>query len=196
MKHTRGFSPLKRPSCNLSRERINTYPNTKNALTGFTLIELLVVIAIIGTLASVVLASLNSARESARDAARMSQLQEIAKALELFHLDNGHYPREGVSGEDDGNGTICSDCSGGINSVLDNYMGGIPEDPLHDGSTYYYYYDGRQACGSNSNQAVLAVRTMEKTENSNVNDTKCTRWGGEGGIGASGSYMIVLGESE
>ena len=63
--------------------------------TGFTLIELLVVIAIIGILASVVLASLNSARERARDTASISQLKEINKALSLFHLNNGSYPSTG-----------------------------------------------------------------------------------------------------
>ena len=60
---------------------------------GFTLIELLVVIAIIGILASVVLASLQSTRERSRDALRKTQLSEIAKAIEMYHSDNGHYPR-------------------------------------------------------------------------------------------------------
>lgn len=64
----------------------------RSCTTGFTLIELLVVIAIIGILASVVLASLNSARAKARDTARISQLQEIEKALNLYYIDNGYYP--------------------------------------------------------------------------------------------------------
>jgi prepilin-type N-terminal cleavage/methylation domain-containing protein len=59
----------------------------------FTLIELLVVIAIIGLLASVVLASLQSARASARDAARVSAVKELQKALELYRNTNrGNYP--------------------------------------------------------------------------------------------------------
>ena len=51
---------------------------------GFTLIELLVVIAIIGILASVVLASLNSARKKSRDARRVADIKQIQLALELY----------------------------------------------------------------------------------------------------------------
>ncbi len=62
---------------------------------GFTLIELLVVIAIIGILASVVLASLNAAREKARDAARQSDINAVNKALQLYWLDHNSYPSTG-----------------------------------------------------------------------------------------------------
>lgn len=51
---------------------------------GFTLIELLVVIAIIGLLSSVVLASLNSARERSRDARRIADIKQLQTALELY----------------------------------------------------------------------------------------------------------------
>jgi len=51
---------------------------------GFTLIELLVVIAIIGILASIVLASLNTARRKSRDARRIADVKQIQLALELY----------------------------------------------------------------------------------------------------------------
>lgn len=56
----------------------------KNRISGFTLIELLVVIAIIGVLASIVLASLNSARRKSRDARRITDIKQIQLALELY----------------------------------------------------------------------------------------------------------------
>jgi prepilin-type N-terminal cleavage/methylation domain-containing protein len=57
----------------------------KSFKKGFTLIELLVVVAIIGILASVVLASLNSARTKGEDAAIKANLSNIRAQAELFY---------------------------------------------------------------------------------------------------------------
>ena len=64
---------------------------TKSYKRGFTLIELLVVIAIIGILSSIVLASLNSARQKGRDARRVSDIKQLQLALELYYDAKGQY---------------------------------------------------------------------------------------------------------
>ncbi|MDO8561737.1 MAG: type II secretion system protein [bacterium] len=61
---------------------------------GFTLIELLVVIAIIGVLSSVVLASLNTARQKGRDTRRISDIKQLQLALELYYDANSKYPTQ------------------------------------------------------------------------------------------------------
>ena len=59
---------------------------------GFTLIELLVVIAIIGILASIVLVSLNDARNKGYDTEMKSELSQIRNHMEMcYDENNGTY---------------------------------------------------------------------------------------------------------
>lgn len=99
---------------------------------GFTLIELLVVIAIIGILSSVVLASLNSARQKSRDARRISDIKQLQVALELYYSDNNAYPVETTSG-----GEAVEDSTNLADVVTDGYIAVMPTDP---GSNTYYYH--------------------------------------------------------
>src|SRR5260221_374832 len=85
----------------------------------FTLIELLVVIAIIALLASIILASLNTARAKSRDARRISDVKQVQLALELYYNDHAGYPT-----------ALSALPTGG-------YISAVPTDPL-SGNGYGY----------------------------------------------------------
>ena len=97
---------------------------------GFTLIELLVVIAIIGILATIVLVSLNTARSKARDVRRISDLRQLALALEMY------YDGDGNDAYIDSAGACVVISETSLGALTTTYMGAIPEDP---GTTDYYY---------------------------------------------------------
>jgi general secretion pathway protein G len=59
---------------------------------GFTLLELLVVVAIIGLLVAYVGPRYLSQIGKSETAAARAQIEALAKALDAFRLDTGHYP--------------------------------------------------------------------------------------------------------
>ncbi|NCU28442.1 MAG: type II secretion system protein, partial [Candidatus Moranbacteria bacterium] len=67
---------------------IKNYKNTNKA---FTLIELLVVVAIIGILSTVVIASLNGAREKGKIATIKSTLKQLYNQASLNQLEKGSF---------------------------------------------------------------------------------------------------------
>lgn len=82
----------------LYERRLSGYSNISGLrhlrFRGFTLIELLVVIAIIALLVSILLPSLNKAKELARNTMCATQVRNQAFAMELYLEDsNGVYPR-------------------------------------------------------------------------------------------------------
>jgi prepilin-type N-terminal cleavage/methylation domain-containing protein len=130
---------------------------------GFTLIELLVVIAIIGTLASVVLASLNTARTKAADSKRLAEMQQIVLALEFYYDENGRYPSsdtDGCGGWDIGN-TEYELISGGLGPAMQD----PPEDATATGNCsgyrYYRYGPGSYGCSGGRAFYVLGVVDLE-----------------------------------
>ena len=61
---------------------------------GFTLIELMIVLFILGLLAALVAPRLMGRVGKAKQKTAQAQIQMLATALDLFHLDVGRYPTE------------------------------------------------------------------------------------------------------
>jgi general secretion pathway protein G len=122
-------------------------------LFGFTLLELLVVMAIIGILAAIGIASYGTVQSKARDARRKSDLENVARALEMYRNDVGSYPAAiSLDGSEFHNPTQPS--------VI--YMQKTPEDPR---GTYLYE---PQSVGSGTNNAYLLYARLENTEDQKV----------------------------
>lgn len=122
---------------------------------GFTLIELLVTIAIIGILASVVFPSLSGARERARDAERVTEVGQIALAIELYYNSCREYPATLATTANNGSTGTCS-------VTLGTFLPTIPEDPLSPARDYDY--------AVNITNTSFVIRAELETNNSALNN--------------------------
>ncbi|HUP50318.1 MAG TPA: type II secretion system protein [Thermoanaerobaculia bacterium] len=78
---------------------------------GFTLIELIVVVTIIGILAGVAVLQVRNVQRKAREAALMSNLHEMRKAIDNFYADKQRLPST-------------------LDELVPNYLRRVPPDPI------------------------------------------------------------------
>lgn len=63
-----------------------------SSIKGFTLVELIVVISILVILGTIAFISFSDYSKNARDSVRVTDISNIKKVLEIFHLKTGYYP--------------------------------------------------------------------------------------------------------
>lgn len=109
-----------------------------HAQVGFTLIEIMVVMVILGLLVAIVAPNIMGRSDQARVTVAKTQLSNIANALDLYRLDNSHYPstQQGLA-------ALVSKPSGSPeprNWNAEGYMKSVPDDPW--GNEYQYISPG------------------------------------------------------
>lgn len=109
---------------------------TYNKQRGFTLVEILIVIVIIGIIASITVFAYNGITERAWAAKRLADIDQVRKALELYHQDYGYYP---ANGADNWGGALNS---AAVTAALQPYMKTVPSEPSGDVSKAYQYVRG------------------------------------------------------
>jgi len=112
---------------------------------GFTLVELLVVMAILAILSTVALGQFTNSQKKARDTQRKSDLDNVARALEMYYNDNKTYPAssEGKIAVDGGATIIdwTTPFQQDVGSETIVYMKKLPCDPDRNWN-YCYWSDG------------------------------------------------------
>lgn len=121
----------------------------KNNKKGFSLFELLVTISIIGILTAIASVSFSSAQKKARDARRLEDISNVAKAAETYYsLSNYVYPLNTAS------------ASWVIASTGEAVLSVFPSDPKGPTYTAYSYSAPGQA-------SFCSCALVENTNNAN-----------------------------
>lgn len=107
---------------------------------GFTLIEIMVVMVILGLLVAIVAPNIMGRSDEARVTVAKTQMSNVANALDLYRLDNSHYPstQQGLQ-------ALVTRPSGNpepSNWNPDGYLNSVPVDPWDN--EYQYISPGTE----------------------------------------------------
>jgi prepilin-type N-terminal cleavage/methylation domain-containing protein len=118
--------------------------------TGFTIVELLIVIVVTGVLTTIVVVAYNGVTNGTKDARRSADLNNIAKVLERYRIDNGGYPRCGATGPNTSPYALSANTAQSClaDELVPYYMASIPTDPVNSGSHVYRYAAGYRKTGT------------------------------------------------
>lgn len=131
-----------------------------NVKRGFTLAEMIVVIAIIALLAVVVIFNVQEGKKKARDAQRLSDLQQIQLALRIYKDTHGRYPDMGC-GRFDTDGlywTGAHPTFGTCTEYIDGVTDFFQTLPI-DTNSFGYIYSSRN---NGADYKIMAYQSVEK----------------------------------
>jgi len=136
--------------------------SSKSHEKGFTLIELLVVIAIVGLLSSIVLVSVNAAREKAKISSAKAMVEQLHKIILI------NYNESGGTSPSPGNTGIGTGCTywgpGTVVGIVNNdgnryanwlgpFLSEVPKDPW--GNCYVMEGPFGESCPGNPNSVTI-----------------------------------------
>lgn len=170
---------------------------------GFTLVELLIVIVIIAILAAITAVAYNGIQGRARDSQRQGDIKTLAKALEMYYIDNNQYPSCSGSGSTTINTSWCTTADGSwallTSKLVPKYISAMPRDPVSTPNAnvetpvgYNYAYFSGSYCGVAPFQVYILVYRFEATAQSDTLDGACTTPTlGPYGAGNSSNYRVT-----
>lgn len=118
------------------KSTIKTRHGVPSKKSGFTMIELLVAATILAVLSVVGVVSYTNINKRSRDSKRLSDLEQMRSALEMFRADQGYYPAINTAAFATAANLNTGNSSTGLVST---YMPAIPTDPK-DGPGQIYQY--------------------------------------------------------
>lgn len=163
---------------------INISPVKNMKAKGFTIVELLIVIVVIGILAAITIVAYNGITKRASDTQRRSDVQSIAKALELYYIDNNRYPAGSGSTTINSSWSTTADASWqNLATALQPYSAKLQTDPISSpavpvtgssGYNYAYYANNSSFCGVGAGKMYILVYRLENGPQENHFDGACT----------------------
>jgi prepilin-type N-terminal cleavage/methylation domain-containing protein len=174
----------------------------------FTLIELLIVVAIIGILAVALIPAITSGPARARDAARITAVNDVISAVEQYNLDEGEYPQRAISAD----ATGCldftqTDLGTAASADLRSYFGKIPsveaasvELPAYllcsENDEFIFYRTQNSGGGAITGANYVVAVQVERQESANVlrsggGQPSVTTVRGANGVGFWGSKSAI-----